>query len=295
MDVYLIGSQFVAKNHDAALATAVHSAFPDASVHAVGIESAPSFAPATDAVALTGLQQADVAGAAQALAAYLKTQPAGLVALADDAYTTQIATRLAAALNAPIVTHVTGVEDGKLIKKGFSGNLLQAYAVPETGVATFDLTGVAPAEAADLTPQTQAVSSTTDAVYTALEAAAEGDLSDADVVIAGGRGLQDEDGVALLEKVAQKLHAGVAASRAAVDAGWFAASAMVGQSGKTITPKLYVAVGISGTVQHTVGMDHSAKIVAINSDADAPIFKLADVGIVGDAKEVLQQLLEQLG
>lgn len=294
MHIYLVGSKFVAKDQSASLATAVATAFPDATVHAVGIAQAPCFSPAGDATVLTGLIQADVAGAATALATYLKAQPAGLIAMADDAYTMQIATRLAADLNVPIVTHVFAVTDQHLMKKGFSGNLLQAYAVPATGVVTWDLTGVAPAAAVALTPKTQAVTSETTAVYTAASAPAEGDLGDAKVVLAGGRGLQDEAGAALLQKVAHQLHAGVAASRAAVDAGWFPASAMVGQSGKTITPKLYVAFGISGTVQHTVGMDQSAKIVAVNTDADAPIFKLADVGIVGDAKTVLQQLLAGL-
>jgi len=125
-----------------------------------------------------------------------------------------------------------------------------------------------------------------------LEEATGPSIEDADVIVAGGRGLGAPESFTLAEELARALGGAVGATRAVVDAGWYPYSAQIGQTGKTVSPKLYVALGISGAIQHKVGMQSSNVIVAINKDANAPIFEFSDLGVVGDVHEIVPKLTE---
>jgi electron transfer flavoprotein alpha subunit len=117
-------------------------------------------------------------------------------------------------------------------------------------------------------------------------------IEDADVIVAGGRGLGKPENFSLVEDLAKALGGAVAATRAVVDAGWYPYAAQVGQTGRTVAPKLYIACGVSGAIQHKVGMQNAGTIVAINKDANAPIFEYSDLGVVGDLHQIVPKLTE---
>jgi electron transfer flavoprotein alpha subunit len=148
------------------------------------------------------------------------------------------------------------------------------------------------AEVVDLQVELEDFSGATQMLEQAHEESTGPSIEDADVIVAGGRGLGEPDKFGLLEELAKALGGAVAATRAVVDAGWYPYATQVGQTGKSVSPKLYLACGISGAIQHKVGMQNSGTIVAINKDANAPIFEYADLAVVGDLHEIVPKLTE---
>jgi len=148
------------------------------------------------------------------------------------------------------------------------------------------------AQVEELTPSFEEFSTAATMVEQAHEESSGPSIEDADVIVAGGRGLGGPENFSLVEGLAKALGGAVAATRAVVDAGWYPYATQVGQTGKTVSPKLYIACGISGAIQHKVGMQGSGTVVAINKDPNAPIFEFCDLGVVGDLHEIVPRLTE---
>jgi electron transfer flavoprotein alpha subunit len=155
-------------------------------------------------------------------------------------------------------------------------------------------TGGGEPQVEDVQVELEAHSQAAKVVDQQLEDSSGPSIEDAEVIVAGGRGLGSPEKFTLAEELARALGGAVGATRAVVDAGWYPYAAQIGQTGKTVSPKLYVALGISGAIQHKVGMQSSNTIVAINKDGNAPIFEFSDLGVVGDLHEIVPKLTELL-
>jgi len=172
--------------------------------------------------------------------------------------------------------------------KGIIIARLNAFEIKESGDGDAPVEGVT----TELSPQAQQAN----IVTRGEQRGADVDIEGANILVAGGRGLGKAEGFELCDNLAKAFggNAAVAATRAVVDAGWYPYAAQIGQTGKTVAPKLYLAAGISGAIQHKVGMQSSENIVAINKDANAPIFDFADLRVVGDLNSILPKLTEAL-
>ncbi|HEX5540840.1 MAG TPA: electron transfer flavoprotein subunit alpha/FixB family protein [Micromonospora sp.] len=244
-----------------------------------------------------------VAPKATVLAELVKRVQPAMVLLASSQEGKEIAGRLAVKLDNGILTDVTGLDpDGTATQVVFAGGtIVKSKVTRGLPLATLRPNSLTPAPA----PATPAVEqldvqvADADKLTRVVERVAEQkgarpELTEASVVVSGGRGVGSADNFGLVEELADLLGGAVGASRAATDSGFYPHQFQVGQTGKTVSPQLYIALGISGAIQHRAGMQTSKTIVAVNKDAEAPIFELVDFGVVGDLFKVVPQAAEEI-
>jgi electron transfer flavoprotein alpha subunit len=244
-----------------------------------------------------------IAPKAEVLAQVVGSSSPAAVLIPSSPEGKEIAARLAVKLDSGVITDAVGVSDGFVCEQSIFGGGYTVKSKVSKGTPVITVRpNSTPPEPSPATPSEEQVAVTlSDAAKKAkvLERVSEKkggrpELTEAEIVVSGGRGLGSGEHFALIEKFADSLGAAVGASRAATDAGWYPHQNQVGQTGKTVSPQLYIAVGISGAIQHRAGMQTSKTIVAINKDPEAPIFELVDFGVVGDLFDVVPQVTEQI-
>ena len=245
-----------------------------------------------------------VAPKAEALAQVLAESQAAAVLIPSTAEGKEIAGRLAIKAGSGVITDAVGVAaDLSATQSVFGGSTIVTSKVSTgTPIITVRPNSVAPEAASGSATRVDVAVAVSDAAksarVTGRTVASKGgrpELSEAAIVVSGGRGVGGAEGFGVVEALADTLGAAVGASRAATDAGWYPHQFQVGQTGKTVSPQLYIANGISGAIQHRAGMQTSKTIVVVNKDPEAPIFELADFGVVGDLFTVVPQLTEEIG
>jgi electron transfer flavoprotein alpha subunit len=250
-----------------------------------------------------------VAPEAELLASLVAQKSPAAVLLASTGQNKEVAGRLAVKTNSGLLADAVGLTaggDGEIVaEQSVFGGATIVHSAVKTGtpVITVRPNSVAPAPApAPAAAELQNVDlSLSDAARGAKvtekvvqERGERPELAEAAIVVSGGRGVGSADGFELIEKLADSLGAAVGASRAVTDAGWYPHKFQVGQTGMTVSPQLYMAIGISGAIQHRAGMQTSKTIIAVNKDPEAPIFELADFGVVGDLFTVVPQLMDDI-
>jgi len=244
-----------------------------------------------------------VAPKAELLASLVAEKSPAAVLVASTAEGREVAARLAVKTGSGLITDAVDLAEGLVAEQSIFGGaiIVQSKVKAGTPIVAVRPNAVAP-EAGPGAALLENVSvQVSDGAKTAhiterviQERGERPELTEASIVVSGGRGVGNAENFALIEKLADSLGAAVGASRAATDAGWYPHQFQVGQTGKTVSPQLYLAVGISGAIQHRAGMQTSKTIMVINKDAEAPIFELADFGVVGDLFQVVPQLTEEI-
>jgi electron transfer flavoprotein alpha subunit len=244
-----------------------------------------------------------VAPKAEVLAQVLQQAAPAAVLIPSSPEGKEVAARLAVKTESGVLTDAVGVDDGFVARQSIFGGAFNVASKVSKGTPIITVRpNSTPPEPSPAQPTEEQVSVTlSDAAKKAkvLDRVTEKkggrpELTEAAIVVSGGRGLGEGSNFELIEKLADSIGAAVGASRAATDAGWYPHTNQVGQTGKTVSPQLYMAIGISGAIQHRAGMQTSKTIVAINKDPEAPIFELVDFGVVGDLFNVVPQLTEEI-
>lgn len=244
-----------------------------------------------------------VAPKAEVLAELITTVAPAAVLVASTAEGKEVAARAAIKTGSGIITDAVDLDaDATATQSVFGGaTVVKAKVTAGTPIITVRPNSAAPQASAGAGERVDVAVNISDAARGAKvvervvqEKGARPELAEAAIVVAGGRGVASAEGFGVIESLADELGAAVGASRAATDAGWYPHTFQVGQTGKTVAPQLYIASGISGAIQHRAGMQTSKTVVVINKDPEAPLFEIADFGVVGDLFAVVPQLTEQI-